>query len=408
MRYSLSPEFQSFILAKTGGVAFEVEERIQELWSGYGALLRISVDGGEGDSTKTVVVKHVRLPGPGAGSRQHPRGWNTDLSHARKVRSYAVEVAWYRDWSGRCGAGCRVPRLLGVAEEEGEVLLVMEDLDAAGYAGRLTPESVEGEHVAACLRWLANFHATFMRSDLGNCERRESGEKDFKRGGVEQDAGGVELRAGSEMCDVGWPEGLWETGTYWHLATRSEELAVLEGEDPELAAAAGAIDAALSAVTFRTLVHGDAKLANFCFSVAEASADDQNDDGGDSTQGVSGVGVRVGVRVGVAAVDFQYVGGGCGMKDVAYFLGSCLDESACEEQESAWLDVYFAELAKALGSMQSEIDAAVVEAEWRPLFPVAWTDFHRFLKGWSPGHWKVNAYSERLAREVVKQVSGKR
>ncbi len=26
---------------------------------------------------------------------------------------------------------------------------------------------------------------------------------------------------------------------------------------------------------------------------------------------------------------------------------------------------------------------------------------HRFLKGWSPGHWKNHGYSERLAREVT-------
>ena len=32
------------------------------------------------------------------------------------------------------------------------------------------------------------------------------------------------------------------------------------------------------------------------------------------------------------------------------------------------------------------------------------SDFHRFLKGWSPGHWKLNAYSERLTSEVVKSL----
>lgn len=103
----------------------------------------------------------------------------------------------------------------------------------------------------------------------------------------------------------------------------------------------------------------------------------------------------------MAAVDFQYVGGGCGMKDVAYFIGSCLDEHDCERLETQLLDSYFAALHAALSKHQPAIDPQVVEAAWRPLYPVAWTDFYRFLQGWSPGHWKIHRYSERLASEVM-------
>ena len=46
-----------------------------------------------------------------------------------------------------------------------------------------------------------------------------------------------------------------------------DELRVLKVEDPDLARAAEAIDQMLSACPFMTIVHGDAKLANFCFSV---------------------------------------------------------------------------------------------------------------------------------------------
>ena len=184
----------------------------------------------------------------------------------------------------------------------------------------------------ACLSWLAHFHATFLH------ER---------------------------------PTGLWEIGTYWHLDTRPDELAELD--DPELRAAAPAIDARLNASTFQTFVHGDAKLANFCFSVEGR----------------------------VAAVDFQYVGGGCGMKDVAYFISSCLHEDECERREASLLDYYFGQLRGALERRGKEIDFAALEDEWRSLYPVAWTDFFRFLQGWSPGHWKIHSYSERLARAVL-------
>ncbi|MBT8234475.1 MAG: DUF1679 domain-containing protein, partial [Bacteroidia bacterium] len=128
------------------------------------------------------------------------------------------------------------------------------------------------------------------------------------------------------------------------------------------------IDSKLNACAFKTFVHGDAKLANFCFS-------------GDGR---------------VAGVDFQYVGGGCGMKDVAYFIGSCLNEDKCEQLEDKILNTYF-------NFLQSELDEKneALEKEWRSLYRVAWADFHRFLKGWSPGHWKINSYSERVTNEVI-------
>jgi hypothetical protein len=48
---------------------------------------------------------------------------------------------------------------------------------------------------------------------------------------------------------------------------------------------------------------------------------------------------------------------------------------------------------------------AALEKEWRSLYRVAWADFHRFLKGWSPSHWKINSYSERITAEVIKSLT---
>ncbi|RMF02536.1 MAG: DUF1679 domain-containing protein, partial [Bacteroidetes bacterium] len=165
------------------------------------------------------------------------------------------------------------------------------------------------------------------------------------------------------------PEGLWEIGTYWHLATRPDELQALT--DHALREAAPLINQKLNTCSYQTFVHGDAKLANFCF--AETGQ--------------------------VAGVDFQYVGGGCGMKDIAYFVGSCLDERDCERFEDRILDTYFQHLQAALPHPN-----AALEVEWRGLYRVAWADFHRFLKGWSPGHWKLNSYSERVTAAVIKNL----
>ena len=303
-------------------------EIIQSLWSGYGEIVRIHL---EGAPMQSVVLKHIRFPT----EVDHPRGWHSDRSHARKVKSYDVEMAWYASYANRCDENARVPHCYYSATlADDEHVMVLEDLDAAGFP--LRRQEMDRPTVEHCLKWLANFHATFLNEE---------------------------------------PTNLWEIGTYWHLATRPDELAVTD--DLTLKQAASAIDAELNACRFKTFVHGDAKIANFCFS-------------NDSRE--------------VAAVDFQYVGGGCGMKDVIYFLGSCLDECLCEAWESELLDYYFSALKRALEDQDKQIDWAALEAEWRALFPVAWSDFNRFLAGWMPGHWKVNSYSRRLTAEVISKL----
>ncbi len=308
--------FRSIILQTTGASSLFEKETIQNLWSGYGKIMRVGLENASVDS---VVIKHVQMPV----YKNHPRGWNTDIGHQRKVKSYKVETAWYDKYSKNSSA--RLPKCLAIETKDEEVLMVLEDLDETGYP--LRKSVVSWEEIDACLAWLAKFHASYL------------GET---------------------------PEGLWEVGTYWHLDTRPQELTVLD--DQRLREAAPIIDEKLNACKYKTFVHGDAKLANFCFS----------EDGQ------------------VSGLDFQYVGGGCGMKDVAYFIGSCLNESECERLEANILDTYFEHLQ----SEMTERNEAL-EIEWRSLYRLAWADFHRFLKGWSPGHWKINSYSERVTVEVI-------
>jgi hypothetical protein len=323
----MNNHFQSLILKATNATALSEAETIQSLWSGYGEIVRYGL---KGSNINSVVVKYVRLPD----QSHHPRGWNTDLSHQRKIKSNQVEIAWYSQWANLCSNDCRVPHSLATESYEDEMFILLEDLDYSGFPVRKT--NVSTSEIKACLSWLAHFHATFMNQQ---------------------------------------PQGLWPEGTYWHLDTRPDELDALQ--DLTLKKAAKQIAQTLSDSTYQTFVHGDAKLANFCFSPSGKQ---------------------------VAAVDFQYVGGGCGMKDVAYFIGSCLNEHQCQQQETALLDFYFQVLKEALVRQQKQIDVNAVEQEWRVLYPIAWTDFHRFVKGWSPGHWKINSYSEQLAHEVIEML----
>ena len=274
------------IAAVTGARAVVVGARIQTLWGGYGEIVRARIDG------TAAVVKEVRPP-PGDGP-----------SHLRKLRSYDVELAWYRRHAARSPA--RVARYLGGARG----LIVLEDLDEAGYTGR------RGD-AYQCLAWLARFHLAFRDTSI---------------------------------------DDLWDRGTYWHLGTRLDELPRIA--DPALREAAPLFDARLRASPFRTLLHGDAKPDNFCFGPAD-----------------------------VAAVDFQYVGPGCALSDVAYLI--CGDPD-----EDAKLDRYCAHLR--------ELGAPELEGEARAVYPFAAADFYRFLAGWAPHRWPQERHGQRVVRDALR------
>lgn len=297
-----------WIRSLTGASAVAGRESVQSLWSGYGEIVRVWLEGAD---VPSVIVKHVT---PGAGKGR---------SHERKLRSYDVERAFYRRYSERCDEGCRVARCLAAETTEVGWRFLLEDLDAAGFAGRRS--QLSKSEAEACLGWLARFHATFL---------------------------GVA------------PDQLWGQGTYWHLKTRPDELAAIA--DAALREAAPELDRRLRKARFRTLVHGDAKPANFCFAKDGA----------------------------VAAVDFQYVGGGCGMKDVAYLLFGRRGWGSGDAGGGPLLDHYFRELRAAL---DPSLDGAALESEWRTLYPVARADFQRFLAGWSPSAGTVRGYRDALA-----------
>ena len=92
------------------------------------------------------------------------------------------------------------------------------------------------------------------------------------------------------------------------------------------------------------------------------------------------------------------------MKDLAYFVGSCFRDDESERRESEVLNFYFKELRGFLARIGGEVSADELETDWRPLYRVAWADFPRFMKGWSPGHWKLSDYSERVTREVIESI----
>lgn len=296
-------------------------ETLQSLWSGYGEIARYT-----SSRQHSVIVKQVSP----AEQIIHPRGWNTALSHQRKLRSYQIEQHFYESYAQRCDLNCRVPELLHSGASGDRPYLIMEDIDAAGFAVRYNQGNLE--NLSACLAWLAHFHACFITVDAPD---------------------------------------LWPVGGYWHLATRPDELANMP--DSALKRAAPAIDQKLNETPFKTLIHGDAKLANFCF--------------GDENQ--------------VAALDFQYVGAGSGVKDVVLLLASSFGNSDLMNCADELMQFYFLQLQEALKHYKKETNFAALKANWKALYPYAWADYQRFLEGWKPGHSRITPYMQAMTRSVM-------
>jgi len=318
-------------------LALRSPQSVQNLWSGYGNITRYFSD----TLQRPVMVKQVAPPVDPTTS-VHPRGWNTTLSHQRKLRSYETEMCFYRDFlvkeepgkpnknasQSKHSLGFMTPELIASESSQHSWTLVLEDLDAQGFnqrAMKLDPvRSQDWQLLKNCLSWLANFHSSFLHNS--GC-------------------------------------GLWQQGSYWHLDTRPDELASMS--ESALKQAAFEIDKRLQDCQYQTLVHGDAKIANFCI----------NPD-----------------TLAVAALDFQYVGKGVGIKDVMLFLGSCLNSEQLFSYETQLLDHYFSVLKQAMQTAGREQEYDELASEWRKLYPFAWADFHRFLAGWKPDHSKINAY----------------
>lgn len=325
LEFHLTPTIQQAIGPTNRVLACET---IQGLWGGYGQLMRIKTDN---PYRVSVIIKAIDLPEvPPA---DHPKGWSSQRSHLRKLKSYQVEFAWYQQYVPRMPQGW-VPQCIVASTHEAHYELVLEDLKLAGCDRVVSaPTAMEIETV---LTWLARFHAFWLGAD---------------------------------------GDGLWEQGTYWHLATRPDELATMASGPYK--DAAEVIDHVLRSNRYQTLVHGDAKLANFCFNHQ-----------GSVTR----------------AVDFQYVGGGVGVKDVALFFASALDFSEPDLVIDDYLDHYFSQLQHFLSQYQPLVDSVNVCTEWRALFGLAWADYQRFLLGWSPQHPRLNDFTMALCNQAISEL----
>jgi hypothetical protein len=135
---------------------------IQQLWSGYGAIYRISLPG-----NSTIIHKYINPPTEAPDS----------IGHSRKIQSYINERLFYSLSSHP--PTCPIPSLLPGGDEKNMYLSDLEPEYPVSY------QYLDERETRTALKWLASFHAFYWDRV---------------------------------------PEELASQGSYWYLDTRLNEL----------------------------------------------------------------------------------------------------------------------------------------------------------------------------------------
>ena len=290
----------------------EIGATLTSLWSGCGSIIECRLD------NVPCVIKAIRIPS----HINHPKIKQSEFALKRKQQSYNVEYNFYKHYSQHLPKTANSIECVSAINCGDEYALVFKNFTQFGFT------QASSLHIKPILKWLAHFHAFNLNKQH---------------------------------------DGLWEQGCYWHLNTRPDEFNALVSNPNnqfDIKAAAKKLAYQLEHPKYKTLLHGDAKVANFAVN--------SNNE--------------------IRGYDFQYTGAGVGIVDVMYFMTSCYSCEELHAHATSELTYYFYELEHALTQYQPNIPAQAVTKEWKALWPTAWADFYRFLAGWSPEHYKINSY----------------
>lgn len=144
---------------------------------------------------------------------------------------------------------------------------------------------------------------------------------------------------------------------------------------------------------YGTLVHGDVKGANICFSRRPENSTNPPRK--------------------CALYDFQYVGVGLVSRDLVYFLGTSVQNGLVRllEDEKGLLRTYHSELLRMIGNRQQQKDDSFPNShgflqEHEYTFECLWmhwelaiVDWYRFMAGW--GFWGNDGWITRRAKEIT-------
>ncbi|UJO13452.1 hypothetical protein CLAFUW4_02606 [Fulvia fulva] len=355
-------------------------EPLQSLWAGYGQIVRlqaIPISSEASSQMQSLILKLVTPPTDASKAR--------DEGHLRKVISYQVEQYFYSHLASSMPPSLAVSSCLASLNEQSNasstIAMVLSDLkESFPLAGEKRGELNETQ-VNSAIRWLATFHGIW-----------------WKRRNLLRD-GGLRKPPLEEAQNDAQGGGVWLNGGYTYLATRRKEYRSLcndqQSEWSSLlcrpVASAGQSIAELVAKVlspsanegtrfaisdYETLIHGDVKSENL-FTTTSGDA--------------------------VAFYDFQYVGLGLGVCDLAKLFtcsvplellaGPENTHQPMSQGEHMLLEPYRQTLQETSGK---DYPWDLFEQHWN----TALVDWLRFQASW--GFWGNTEWLEGRVRYILK------
>lgn len=373
-------EVASSLLAEKGR-QLQSLERIQSLWAGYGQIARIMATSDQSTAPESHIIKLVTPPPARV----------DDEGHLRKILSYQVEQYFYSQLAPQMPTYIPVATCLNSVNKKNPdgtsiTAMILSDLKHVYPVAGEKRETSSPIQAKAALHWLSAFHG-FWWSRVESLNRSSLVLPPLEE-------------AQRNLGDSA-EKTVWLNGGYTYLATRQKEydrltkdrqsewslpltrtignstlsiaemVATFLAPNPSSPGGRGAIQ------DYQTLIHGDVKSENFFSSLSGEE---------------------------VAFYDFQYVGLGLGVCDLAKLFTCSIPlrmlvpetnvprELAMQDGEKQLLRVYWQRLVEESGKNYAW-DTFI--RHWE----IALVDWLRFQASW--GFWGNTAWLEARVRSIL-------
>lgn len=396
-----SPSSVASSLLASKGLQLQSLRVIQSLWAGYGQICHVTASPSVSSNSSAQTSRSASAANSNISTPQEIQSFilklitppptdKSDEGHTRKILSYQVEQYFYSKLAPLLPSSIYVAKCFASINEHhpdgtSTTAMILSDLRQQFPVAGEKQEELSPAQVHAALDWLSGFHG-FWWPQVKDMDRQSFVSPPLEE--VKRDAGGARQKT------------VWLNGGYTYLATRRKEYSYLasdyssEWNELLTESKGGSISIAEMVADvlaprgegpgptedYQTLIHGDVKSENLFTTVAGEK---------------------------VAFYDFQYIGLGLGVCDLAKLFtcsvpldmligdaGLSLDmDLEMQQGEKALLERYLARLRDV---SKKEYDWDVFLMHWE----TALVDWLRFQASW--GFWGNTAWLEARVRRILK------